>query len=59
MRVYYSTGPIDMMMKHIKRFVEECKLIELEKLDATNEQASQIICKKISRRERGSGVNCG
>ncbi len=32
MRVYYSTDPIDMMIKHIKRFVEECKLIELEKL---------------------------
>jgi len=43
MRLYYSANPIDMMMKHKRRFVEESKMIELErrKLE-TNKLRNQV-----------------
>jgi hypothetical protein len=31
MQIYYSANPIDMLMKRMRRFVEESKLIEIEK----------------------------
>jgi hypothetical protein len=32
MRMYYSADPIEMMIKHVKRFVEECNRLGIDLL---------------------------